>query len=345
VRSRKSTGMVPFIRLGRFVVAAVLFAGALAVSPRAASAAELAQAAAGDADGGFARAQALFRDRKFTDCVAAASAFLTAHPRDARALVLRGDCKADLHDNDGALRDYNSAVAIAPDYQYAYVTRCETRLELDDAAGALADCDTAVRLDATDGLAYEDRADVYFNREAYDLALGDYDKAISLGRSSAYVYAARCDSERLVGKRDRAKPDCEKALEIDPKSRRGLWARARLAMVETRYVDGIADLNSYIALNPQSSDAAYYYRGLSYNRISKFALALEDLRTYVQLKPTDPDGYRERAIASFGVGDKTGALADFDVAQRGYRRDGNTTAADRVAAMVKAIADGKAPTP
>jgi tetratricopeptide (TPR) repeat protein len=337
--------MLPLFRFGRVVAGAILLAGLCAASPRLVSAADPAPAAAADADAGFERAQALFRDRKFSECVAAATAFIAAHPRDARALVLRGDCKADLQDNSGALKDYNSAIAVAPDYQYAYVTRCETRLELGEAAGALADCDTAVRLDGTDGLAYEDRGDVQFELDAYDLALLDYDKAISLGRSSAYVYAARCDTERLVNKRDRAKPDCEKALEIDPKSRRGLFARARLAMVETRYVDGIADLNAYIALNPKASDTAYYYRGFSYNRISKFALALEDLRTFVQLRPSDPDGYRERGLASFELGDKTGALADFDVALRGYRRDGNTTAADRVAAMVKAIADGKAPTP
>jgi tetratricopeptide (TPR) repeat protein len=159
------------------------------------------------------------------------------------------------------------------------------------------------------------------------------------------VFAARCDVERLVGKRDRAKPDCEKALEIDPKSRRGLLARAQLAIVETRYVDGIADLNAYIAQSPKSADAAYYFRGLAYNRISKYALALEDLKTYVQRQPTDPDGYRERALANLGVGDKAAALADLDVAQHGYRKDGNIAAADRVAAMVKAISDGRTPVP
>ena len=335
--------MVPFARLCRLLAAAALCAGTAIALAGLAYAADAPAGA--DADGGYVRAQTLFRDRQYTEAVAALNAYLAAHPRDARALVLRGDAKADAGDNDGALKDYNVAIAIAPEYQYAYVTRCETRLQLDDTAGALTDCDNAVRLDATDGLAYEDRGDVQFEREAYDLALSDYDKAVSLGRDTAYIFAARCDVERLVGKRDRAKPDCEKALEIDPKSRRGLWARARLALVEIRYVDGIADLNTYIAQNPKLSDTAYYFRGFAYNRISKFALALEDLRTYVQRHPGDPDGYRERAVASYGTGDKAAALADLDVAQRGYRKTGDLTAADRVAAMAKAISDGRAPTP
>ncbi|MEA2719176.1 MAG: hypothetical protein QOJ39_1040 [Candidatus Eremiobacteraeota bacterium] len=320
-------------------------APAVAVRAPVLFAADVPAAVGDDAENGYKRAQALFHERKFREAIAALDPYLAAHPRDARAFVLRGDAKADAGDNESALRDYNVAIGIMPEYQYAYVTRCETRLQLDDLSGALADCNAGVRLDATDALAYEDRADVQFQREAYQLALSDYDKAVELGRSGAYVFAARCDAERLVGKRDRAKTDCEKALAIDPKSRRGLWARGRLALVETRYTDGIADLNAYIAQNPQKSDTAYYFRGLAYNRISSYRLALEDLRTYVQRQPKDADGFKERAVASYGMGDKTGALADLDTALRRYRENGDTAQADRVGAMTKAINAGKAPTP
>jgi tetratricopeptide (TPR) repeat protein len=289
----------------------------------------------------FTRAQQLFRSGSYKEAIALLDPYLATHPRDARAYVLRGDCKADLDDNQGALRDYNSAIKIAPEYQYAYVTRCETRLQLNDPAGALSDCDVAIRLDPSDALAYQDRGDVYFDRESYERALADYDKAVELGRSSAYVFAARCDADRLNGKRDRAAADCEKALTIDPKSRRGLWARGRLALTGGRYTDAIADLNAYITQNPKGSDTAYYFRGYAYNRIQSFRLALEDLQTYVERAPNDADGYKERAIARNGVGDKDGALADFDVAIRDYKKAGDTTAADRVTLLVKAVRAGK----
>ena len=66
--------------------------------------------------------------------------------------------------------------------------------------------------------------------------------------------------------------------------------------------DGIADLNAYILQDPKASDVAYYFRGLAYNRIESYRLALEDMQTYVQRRPNDPDGYRERAVASYGTG-------------------------------------------
>jgi tetratricopeptide (TPR) repeat protein len=333
--------------LSRRIAAAVLCAASLALSaPGFARAADApAGAAANDAANGYARAQELFHERKYAEAIAALDAFVAAHPRDARAIVLRGDAKANMGQNAEALKDYNSAIKINPEYQYAYVTRCETRLQLDDTAGALSDCDAGIRLDGSDSLAYEDRGDVHFSREAYALALSDYDKAVQLGRSNAYLFGARCDAERLVGKRDLARADCEKSLSLDPKSRRGLWARGRLAITEARYTDGIADLNAYIAQNPSSSTTAYYFRGFAYNRISSYRLALEDLRTYVQRDSTDPDGYRERALALYGTGDKQAALADLDVALRGYRKSGDTAQADHVAAMVKAISAGQQPIP
>ena len=336
-----------FDSLRRLATLAVLCAGSLvaplAVAGAAPDVPAIAQAV--DEVNAYTRAQTLFHDRKFKEAIALLDPYVVAHPRDARALVLRGDCKADLGDNGGALEDYNSAIKIEPEYAYAYVTRCETRLLLRDKSGALRDCDTAIRLSASDALAYEDRGDVHFELEAYDLALTDYDKAIELGRASAYVFAARCDTERLTGNRERAQADCAKALTIDPKSRRGLWARGRLAIVETRYRDGIADFNAYILQNPKESDVAYYFRGLAYNRIQSYRLALEDMDTYVHRRPDDPDGYRERAVASAATGDKTGALADLATALRGYHQAGDNAAADRVSAMIEAVRAGKPPEP
>ena len=204
----------------------------LLVPSAIAGATDPAASAAGDAANGYTRAQELFHEKKYADAVAALDAYVAAHPRDARAIVLRGDAKANLGQNAEALKDYNSAIKIEPEYQYAYVTRCETRLQLDDTAGALSDCDNAVRLDTTDALAYEDRGDVHFSREAYALALSDYDKAVQLGRSSAYLFGARCDAERLVGKRDLARTDCEKSLSLEAEFRRAGLFLARVGSVE-----------------------------------------------------------------------------------------------------------------
>ncbi|HTW83531.1 MAG TPA: tetratricopeptide repeat protein [Candidatus Sulfotelmatobacter sp.] len=288
----------------------------------------------------LAHAQLLFRERKYKESVDELTEYLGAHPRDARALVMRGDAKAELNDDDAALQDYNAAIGIDPEYEYAYVTRCETRLDVDDAAGALADCSRAIQLDPRDGLAYKDRAEVEFSSGAYDAALTDDNQAVTLGEGGAWLFAARCDVERLVGKPEQAAADCVHALALDPKNRRGLWASGRLALSQGRYRDGIQALNAYIEQDPTGSTSGYYYRALAYNRVQSYRLALEDAQTYVQRAPDDPDGYRERAIARYGSGDKDGALADLDAALHGYRKGGDGAEIEQVTALRKAVQAG-----
>ncbi len=338
---------MPLAPLDRILAAAfaVLMAAPLAFAAPASAQRVTATAAPEPAPVDYSSAQRLFKDKKYAEAVAALDTYLHEHPRDARAFVLRGDAKAELGNNDGALGDYNVAIGIDPEFEYAYVTRCETRLEVGNTQGALADCDAALRLGPDDGQAYKDRADVYFASDSFPEALADYDKAVALGETTAYVYAARCDAERLVGKHTEARTDCDRALTIDPKSRRGLWSRGRLALSELRYTDGIADMNSYIMLDPKGSDLGYFFRGYAYNRVQSWHNALDDLQTYVQRRPGDPDGYRERAIARSGLADKVGALADMNQAMSGYRKEGDTIAAARVAAMLKALNDGRPMTP
>jgi tetratricopeptide (TPR) repeat protein len=297
-----------------------------------------------DSDG-YARASALFHAREYRDAIAALDEYILAHPQQAKALALRGDSKANLGDNAGALKDYDAALEADPQYQYGYVTRCETRLQVDDQSGALADCEMALKLNSSDPQAYEDRGDIHFARQAYDLALADYDKAVSLGRSNPYLFAARCDSDRLNGKLDLAEADCEKSLSLDPKNRRGLWASGRLALAEKRYSDAVSALTAYIAEKPESSDTAYYFRGLANNRLKNYGSALADLSIYVKRAPDDGDGYRERAVALYGSGDKKAAAGDLSTAKLSYTKAGDQAEAARVAAMIDALSAGREPTP
>ena len=289
----------------------------------------------------MAEAQGFFDAKRYREAITLLDSYLKRNARDARALVLRGDAKASLDDNTGALADYNAAIEIAPSYQYAYETRCETRLELNDSDLAMADCNEAIRLDPSDGKAYEDRGDVYFDRESYQAALDDYDKAAQLGWASPYLFAARCDANRLSGHLDRAKEDCAKTLVLDPHGRRGLWANGRLAMSAGHFQDAIARWNAYIAEDQAHSDAAYYYRASAFNRTGNAKAALQDIETYIHRKPNDGDGYRERAFARAATGDSAGAAADLKEAGRLYERDGDARALEGLRPFAAALQAGQ----
>jgi tetratricopeptide (TPR) repeat protein len=281
----------------------------------------------------------LFQAKKYKEAIAFLDTYIATHPTDAIALTLRGDSKANLDDDKGALADYDAAIAADPKYAYAWATRCETRYN-DSNPAALDDCNTAITLAPNDTYAYVTRGDIYFDKADYKSALGDYSKAIDLGRPGAYAWAARCNTKRILNDFAGAASDCAKAQSIQADSRTLLWAQGRLAIATNRWADAVTAFTAHIAKDPKSSDFSYYFRALANNRLKHYALAMADLKIYIAHAPQDGDGYRERAVARYGTGDKAGAKADLETALQLYHRDGNTDGTSLVVRMQDALDAG-----
>ena len=60
--------------------------------------------------------------------------------------MLRGICKSELDDKEGALQDYNKAIELDPKDSSAYSMRACVKLDLGDFDGANADLDTSNKL-------------------------------------------------------------------------------------------------------------------------------------------------------------------------------------------------------
>ena len=102
--------------------------------------------------------------------------------REAAAYVRSGTDKAEQGDYDGAIADYDRAIAIAPDAVGPYVNRAISRDNVGDYEGAIADWTRALELNPGDAGWYVNRGMV---REAigdYDGALADYSRSTSLSQ-------------------------------------------------------------------------------------------------------------------------------------------------------------------
>ena len=75
----------------------------------------MAFAAQSDAD----QLHALWAKNDYKGIIALTNRMLASDPKNAKALVNRGDAKDYLNDYTGALADYTSAIAINPNYEYA----------------------------------------------------------------------------------------------------------------------------------------------------------------------------------------------------------------------------------
>lgn len=98
-----------------------------------------------------------------------------------------------LDDVQGALADYNKAIALNPQSVKAYYNREILKEDkLNDVQGALADYNKAITLDPKDALAYYNRGGLKVTKlNDIQGALADYDRAITLNPQLATAYSGR----------------------------------------------------------------------------------------------------------------------------------------------------------
>ena len=84
------------------------------------------------------------------------------------------------HRYDDAIREFNIAINIYPEYDMNYVARGETYYIKKEYDKAIGDFNIAIALNPKRDLAYSHRGDAYIGRKEYDKAISDFDRAIEL---------------------------------------------------------------------------------------------------------------------------------------------------------------------
>ena len=227
--------------------------------------------------GAVPRAQVQRGDRR-------ARRVLAAHPRDARALVLRGDCEGRPRPERRRRSKTTTARSRSnPEYQYAYVTRCETRLELDDLPARWPTATTRCGWTRPTRSRTKTAATCSSSARLYALALSDYDKAIELGRTKR-VHLRRALRRRAAGRRNAtgARPTARRRWRSIRRAGAAVVARpARAARVALhrrhRRLERVHRAKPEERRTPRTISA-----GSPTTASAAIRLALEDLRTYVQ---------------------------------------------------------------
>ena len=103
----------------------------------------------------------------------------------AYALEAQATEKAELYDNRGAIKNYNSALKLNPDLVEIYSRRGIVKTRIGDMKGALRDFDKMLRINPEHIFTYNNRASAKAHLEDAHGALDDINKAIAL--DPAYV--------------------------------------------------------------------------------------------------------------------------------------------------------------
>ncbi len=108
----------------------------------------------------------------------------------------------------------------------AHAARGYTYYEGGDFNRAIKEYDRAIELKPDYVLAYNNRGGVYGKKGEFDRAIQDYDKAIELDPDYVDAYVGRACAYIVKGKFDQAIQDCDKAIELDPECALAWYNRA-----------------------------------------------------------------------------------------------------------------------
>lgn len=285
------------------------------------------------------KAETLSKQGKADEALALLNRVIANNPKNARALVDRGDIYQSADKHREAIADYTAAIAINPEYAYAFASRCESRRILGQYKDALSDCDKSISLQAT-AYALRQRALIHLEMEDGDLALSDANRAVDLDSTNSFSFSSRCRVYFALKRYDEAAKDCDAALGLDENNEQAAFYRGRVYVAKAQWADAEGAFTKLLGMDADQT-GAFYWRALSRFETQKFDAALSDINTYIAKNADDADGYMVRARIEKSQGHAEDARRDATQALRHYRIDNDTDGAANAQQFLDSLSGSK----
>ncbi len=201
----------------------------------------------------------LFKEGREQEVISLANTLIKTK-RDSNVYVYRAFAKSKLGDKQGAMSDYNEAIALNSKHLSAIRNRGNIRHELGDSSGAIADYKRVISINPQDSLAYYNLGKVKSDLGDKKGAIIYYSKAIEIDPQDAGAYFNRGNDKFDLGDRKGAIDDYTKAVTIKPQHAEAYYNRGNAKYDLGDKEGAIDDYSKAILLNPEHSKA-YNNRG------------------------------------------------------------------------------------
>ena len=135
------------------------------------------------------------------------------------------------------------------------------------------------------------------------------------GKNLAWAYANRCIGYKDKEQYERAMPDCNRAIELDPRDDHAFNTRGAIYHLTKKYDQAIEQYSIAIRLAPNFIDPVHN-RGMSYAAKGDYDTAIADYNAALRINSRDALALYERGIAKERQGDKEGGEADIEAAKK-----------------------------
>ena len=187
--------------------------------------------------------------------------------------------KAEEGDFEGALKNFDRAIKLNPDYADAYNNRASVRHELGDDPGAQKDYTEAILLNPDRAVYHDNLGIISYSSDDYRGAQAAHTRSIQLN-GGAQAYNNRGFARLRLAEVQAALKDFTQAIELNPN-------------------DALDDYTQAPRLNPKT----FYYLGVIHSRLGNKEKALEDFTKAIELKRDFAEAYYTRGIVHYELGD------------------------------------------
>lgn len=241
--------------------------------------------------------------------------------KNAEDYYNKGIEKFDRKDYQEAIKDFNRAIKIAPDYGEAYVKRGNSRYFLGNKRSAIEDYERAIEINPNYAEAYSNRGDLCYELGDYQAAIKDYNRASEINPNYANAYFKRGIVRIYLGDYQRAIEDYTQAVKINRDYAESYFLRGYARIYLGDYQAAIEDYTQATEVNPNYADA-YYNRGFLHYNLGNYQAAIEDYDRAIEINPNYADAYYNRGNARSHLEYKQSAIEDFRKAANLYEQEG-----------------------
>ena len=221
--------------------------------------------------------------------------------QQAEIYNLQGEANLEKNLVKQAIRDFNHALEINPDYVDALVNRGSAYVLQNSYNDALADLKHALDLEKKQAEIYNIRGEIYLLNKMIDPAIKDFTAAIILNPtySDAYLNRARAYAEKGMG--EEADSDYKQAVKAEPDKFSDFIG---LETSESLFRDE--------EVSNREKAASLIHKGMENLKNEQFHDAIECLTQAIELSANEALGYVLRAQAYVEIGQADEAMVDLN---------------------------------
>ena len=252
--------------------------------------------------------------KKYKEAIKNYDKAIKINPQFAEAYVNRGLAEAKLGQYKEAIQDYDKAIEINPQFAESYVNRVSVKAKLGQYKEAIKDCDKAIEINPELAEAYVNRGSIKAKLGQYKEAIQDYDKAIEINPELAETYGNRGNAKAKLGQYKEAIKDYDKAIEINPELAGAYVNRGNAKFKLEQYEEAIQDYDKAIEINPELA-GAYVNRGNAKDGLEQYGEAIQDYDKAIEINPELAGAYVNRGSAKGGLEQYEEAIQDLKKAK------------------------------